>query len=185
MVPLLMLQNGPDASASVSRSTAGTAAEAAHRPPAHHATFRDFRRTTRHATHRAGRPAGQTPVVIASAPVRDVVPTTTSTVPATTTTTVPPTTTTTTTTLPTPVAGDQVQVSGIVTYYDHPAGRCASPWLPFGTVVRITNPANGLSVTCVVDDREADRSRSIDLSTATFAELAPLWQGVIYARLSW
>ena len=72
-----------------------------------------------------------------------------------------------------------------VTYYDHPAGHCASPWLPFGTVVRITNPANGLTVTCEVDDREADRDRSIDLSTATFAELAPLWQGVVYAQLSW
>jgi rare lipoprotein A len=78
-----------------------------------------------------------------------------------------------------------VQTSGIVTYYDHPAGYCASPWLPFGTVVRITNPANGLTVTCVVNDREADRARSIDLSTATFAELAPLSQGVIDARLSW
>ena len=62
----------------------------------------------------------------------------------------------------------------MVTYYAHPAGGCASPWLPFGTVVRVTNPANGASVTCVVDDREADRARSIDLATATFAEIAPL-----------
>ena len=78
-----------------------------------------------------------------------------------------------------------VQSSGVVTYYDHPAGRCASPWLPFGTVVRVTNPANGATVTCTVDDREADTERSIDLATATFAELAPLSQGVIDARLSW
>ncbi len=78
-----------------------------------------------------------------------------------------------------------VETTGAVTYYDHPAGRCASPWLPFGTVVRVTNPANGATVTCTVDDREADTARSIDLATATFAELAPLSQGVIDARLSW
>jgi len=52
-------------------------------------------------------------------------------------------------------------------------------------VVRVTNPANGATVTCTVDDREADTARSIDLATATFAELAPLSQGVIDARLSW
>ncbi len=74
---------------------------------------------------------------------------------------------------------------GQVTYYAHPAGQCASPWLPFGTVVRITNPANGASVSCVVNDREADTARAIDLSTVTFAEIAPLGQGVIDARLSW
>ncbi len=74
---------------------------------------------------------------------------------------------------------------GQVTYYAHPAGTCASPYLPFGTVVRVTNPANGASVTCLVNDREADTARSIDLATATFAELAPLSQGVINAQLSW
>ena len=74
---------------------------------------------------------------------------------------------------------------GQVTYYAHPAGTCASPWLPFGTVVRVTNPANGASVTCVVNDREADTARAIDLATATFAEIAPLSQGVIDAELSW
>lgn len=74
---------------------------------------------------------------------------------------------------------------GQVTYYDHPAGTCASPWLPFGTVVRITNPANGASVSCVVNDREQDTARAIDLATATFAEIAPLSQGVIDAELSW
>ena len=104
--------------------------------------------------------------------------------PPTTTTTVPPTTTT-TTTVELAVAGDNVQTRGDVTYYAHPAGRCASPWLPFGTVVSITNPANGATVTCVVDDREADKARSIDLATSTFAEMAPLSQGVVYAILRW
>ena len=72
-----------------------------------------------------------------------------------------------------------------MTYYARPPGHCASPWLPFGTVVSITNPGNGATVTCLVDDREADKSRSIDLATATFAEIAPLSQGVVYAILRW
>ncbi len=97
------------------------------------------------------------------------------------TATVPPTTTT---TAPTPSATGSVHY-GQVTYYAHPAGTCASPFLPFGTVVRVTNPANGLSVTCLVNDREADTARSIDLATATFALLAPLSQGVINAQLTW
>ncbi|MGH9080864.1 MAG: septal ring lytic transglycosylase RlpA family protein [Acidimicrobiales bacterium] len=101
-------------------------------------------------------------------------------------TTAPPTTTTTTTTA-TSVA---VVVSGSlhygqVTYYEHPAGTCASPWLAFGTVVQVTNPANGSSVSCVVNDREADTDRSIDLATSTFAEIAPLSQGVVDAQLRW
>jgi hypothetical protein len=37
----------------------------------------------------------------------------------------------------------------------------------------------------MVDDREADTARSIDLATATFAQIAPLWQGVVDARLIW
>ena len=80
---------------------------------------------------------------------------------------------------------DAVAAVGQVTYYAHPAGECASPWLPLGTVVRITNPANDASVSCVVNDREADTERAIDLSTATFAEIAPLGQGVIDAQLRW
>ena len=147
-------------------------------------------------------PAHPDAVVIASAPVRSVVSTTTTSPPAPATTTTAPRvaptttttpapvvrivpTTTTTTTTTAPPAGTHVQTVGVVTYYDHPAGRCASPWLPFGTVVQVTNPANGATVTCIVDDREADTARSIDLATGTFALIAPLWQGVVDARLSW
>jgi hypothetical protein len=103
--------------------------------------------------------------------------------PTTTPVTAPPTTTTTSPPAATAAAGPVRY--GQVTYYDHPAGRCASPFLPFGTVVQVTNTANGASASCVVDDREADTARSIDLATATFAELAPLSQGVIDAQLSW
>lgn len=119
-----------------------------------------------------------------------MVSTTPATSPAgasTTTTTAPPAPAV----VPGPPATERLAVTGSihtegqVTYYEHPAGTCASPWLPFGTVVRVTNPANGASVTCVVDDREADTARSIDLATDSFAEIAPLSQGVVDAELSW
>jgi hypothetical protein len=106
--------------------------------------------------------------------------------PTTTAVTAPPTTTTTAPAAAATEASDSgAGGNGQVTYYGHPAGTCASPWLPFGTVVEITNPANGASVSCVVNDREADTTRSIDLATSTFAEIAPLSQGVIDAQLSW
>ena len=175
VAPLLALHGSGDASAAPDRPVAAGGAG-----------------PTSHRTSGAERPA---PVTIAEAPVRQVTattlppPTTTSTVPPTTTTTSSPPTTTTTTTTTAPVAQatatGAVRTTGAVTYYDHPAGRCASPRLPFGTVVWVTNPANGATVTCTVDDREADTERSIDLATATFAELAPLSQGVIDATLSW
>jgi rare lipoprotein A len=121
-------------------------------------------------------------------PASAVAPGTTTTVPVpTTTTTTEPAPTTTTTTRPV-LAAAGAERTGIVTYYDDPGGpgTCASPTLPFGTVVTITNPANGASLSCRVNDREADTARQIDLDTASFAELAPLSQGVIDdARLSW
>ncbi len=106
-------------------------------------------------------------------------------VPPTTTTTAPPPPTTTTTAPPAPTPPSGPVYWGQVTYYGAAPGTCASPWLPFGTVVTVTNPANEESVTCVVNDREADTARAIDLATATFAEIAPLSQGVIDAEVSW
>lgn len=106
-------------------------------------------------------------------------------VPPTTTTTAPPPPTTTTAAPPAPTPPSGPVYWGQVTYYGAAPGTCASPWLPFGTVVTVTNPANEESVTCVVNDREADTARAIDLATATFAEIAPLSQGVIDAEVSW
>jgi rare lipoprotein A len=133
---------------------------------------------------------GPLPAAAPSSTSASAAPVTAAPTPVPTTVPSPPTTTT-TTAPPAPASavdtdsGAAVTTEGQVTYYAHPAGGCASPWLPFGTVVRITNPANGASVTCVVNDREADTERSIDLATDTFAEIAPLGQGVIDAELSW
>ncbi len=185
IAPLLLIHGGTDAAASSASARPSSATARSWAGPGDAAT----------SAHSVAAAAGA--VSIADSPVRNDVATTTTAVPApttttttrvpTTTTTVAPTTTTTstTTTRPAPVAGSSVQTTGSVTYYDHPAGTCASPRLPFGTVVEVTNPANGASVTCVVDDREEDTARSIDLATASFAQIAPLGQGVVNAQLRW
>ena len=61
----------------------------------------------------------------------------------------------------------------------------AHPWLPFGTVVTVTNIANGETVQVVINDRGPFGGRIIDLSDEAFARIAPLSQGVCQVRLSW
>jgi rare lipoprotein A (peptidoglycan hydrolase) len=61
----------------------------------------------------------------------------------------------------------------------------ASPWLPFGTRVTVTNLATGLSVTVVINDRGPFGGRIIDLSPEAFSKIAPLGQGVCQVRLTW
>ncbi|HZD17273.1 MAG TPA: ubiquitin-like domain-containing protein [Actinomycetota bacterium] len=61
----------------------------------------------------------------------------------------------------------------------------AHPWLPFGTVVTVTNLANGKSVQVVISDRGPFGGRIIDLSDEAFVRIAPLGQGVCQVRLTW
>jgi rare lipoprotein A (peptidoglycan hydrolase) len=147
-------------------------------------------------------PVSPTPAATA-APVAHVVEvTTTTTAPVSTTTTAPPppsaspvsatavaAASTTTTTEPPPAiaAGSRNQETGEATWYSEaPAGYCASPNLPFGTVVHVTNNANGESTTCTVDDRMAPSpNRIVDLSTANFSQIANLSQGVIAVTITW
>jgi rare lipoprotein A len=76
--------------------------------------------------------------------------------------------------------------AGLASWYGSPAGTCASPTLAFGTVVQVTDVSSGASVRCTVDDREAHNpGRIIDLSPATFSQLAGLSVGLIEVRLSW
>ena len=115
---------------------------------------------------------------------------TTSATPAPTTTTppkpAPPPPTTApapTTTVPPPPAHS---ATGEASWYNAPAGTCASPDLAFGTVVTVTDLATGASVHCTVDDREADNpGRVIDLAPATFSQLASTSAGLIEVRLTW
>jgi Lytic transglycolase len=129
-------------------------------------------------------------------------PTTTSTAPPVTTTTLaprittttapppapppppPPPPTTTTTTAPPAPANHEV---GQATWYAAaPAGYCASPTLPFGTVLTVVNSATGASTVCTVDDREAaGYPRVVDLSPQGFSQIADLGQGVVSVTISW
>ncbi len=74
---------------------------------------------------------------------------------------------------------------GRASWYAHPGYTAASPWLPFGTVVRVTDLANGRSVTVVINDRGPFGGGVIDLSNEAFAALAPLSQGICQVRLTW
>ncbi|TMK83342.1 MAG: septal ring lytic transglycosylase RlpA family lipoprotein, partial [Actinobacteria bacterium] len=61
----------------------------------------------------------------------------------------------------------------------------ASPWLPFGTRVTVTNLANGRSVAVVINDRGPFGGRIIDLSQEAFSRIAPLGAGVCQVRIAW
>jgi hypothetical protein len=84
-----------------------------------------------------------------------------------------------------PASGTQV---GEASWYSFAPGSgltAAHPWLPFGTVVTVTNLANGKSVQVVINDRGPFGGRIIDLSDEAFARIAPLGQGVCQVRLTW
>jgi|SRR5947208_3423608 len=103
-----------------------------------------------------------------------------TTVHRTTTTTRRPAPTTTTTTRP---AHD---MSGGASWYDAPTGSCAMRDAPKGTVVHVTNLANGKSTTCTVSDYGPTmQDRIIDLSKGSFAQIADPSQGVIQVRVTW
>jgi uncharacterized protein YabE (DUF348 family) len=83
------------------------------------------------------------------------------------------------------VHGSQV---GEASWYSFAPGNgftAAHPWLAFGTVVTVTNLANGRTVQVVINDRGPFGGRAIDLSDQAFARLAPLSQGVCQVRLTW
>jgi rare lipoprotein A (peptidoglycan hydrolase) len=96
------------------------------------------------------------------------------------TTTTRPKPTTTTTTAP------KNEQSGPASWYQAANGTCAHKTLPFGTIVTVTNVANGASVQCRVADRGPyEGDRIIDLDKETFAQIAPTGTGVISVRITW
>lgn len=78
--------------------------------------------------------------------------------------------------------------TGEASWYSFAPGSgftAAHPWLPFGTVVTVTNLANGKSIQVVINDRGPFGGRIIDLSEEAFSALASLGTGVIDVRLNW
>jgi hypothetical protein len=121
-------------------------------------------------------------------PKPKVVVTTTTAKPKPTTTTTakpkpPPTTTTTAAAPPAPTNRQE----GGASFHDYAvASTCAHRSLPFGTVLTVTNLANGKQATCTVNDRGPYvAGRIIDLSRTTFGQLAPVSSGVIQVSIEW
>ncbi|MGZ6885486.1 MAG: G5 domain-containing protein [Acidimicrobiia bacterium] len=87
-----------------------------------------------------------------------------------------------------PVSAGHFSQEGTATWYQSHAGpgACAHLTLPFGTIVTITNLANGRTAQCRVGDRgpQAWTGHIIDLNPDVFSQLAPLGTGTIHVRLS-
>lgn len=59
---------------------------------------------------------------------------------------------------------------------------CASNQYKFGTELRVTNPKNGKSVVCRVNDR-IGKSGRIDLTKSAFQKIAPLSAGIVKVQI--
>ena len=77
--------------------------------------------------------------------------------------------------------------SGLATWYSIGGLTSASTTLPFGTVVKVTNTANGRSVNVVIRDRGpyAGPDRIIDLSPTAFSQIGGLGTGILSVQLQW
>jgi uncharacterized protein YabE (DUF348 family) len=78
------------------------------------------------------------------------------------------------------------QATGDATWYDPPWSglTAASPWIPFGTPVLVTDLATGRAVIVVIDDRGPFApGRIIDLSPEAFSVLSPLGRGVLHVSI--
>ena len=69
--------------------------------------------------------------------------------------------------------------------FDDREMTAASPWLPFGKRIRVTNIANGRSVTVRITDRgpHPRLGRGLDLSTAAAREIGLIRPGVAPVRI--
>lgn len=78
---------------------------------------------------------------------------------------------------------------GKASWYDHPGSdpmTAAHRTLPFGTMVTVTNLANGKSVTVRINDRGPFvEGRIIDLNRPAFQKIAPTSAGVLRVRINW
>jgi hypothetical protein len=196
VAPLLLLQHG---SAHAPRVATGSGRVTSH-DTRHHASFYSVVLPSQNVKYESAAAASSTPQTTSpvtsststtalpttvdpvvprqTAAVKAGAPQTTTVAPRVTPVTVPAAAAPTT-------AGAEEQ--GQATWYAAaPAGMCASPTLPFGTVLTVTNVVTGASTTCTVDDREqAGYPRVVDMSPSGFAQLAEPSQGVVDVKISW
>lgn len=188
--PLLLLHGSTQQTTAAARSSrhGSGAGAAASRDPSQLVGYRadstvpDMRLATVPATTTTAPPPSTTTT---TAPPPSTTSTTAAPPPTTTTTAPPPSTTT--TAAPVATAAPAHSATGQATWYaQSPPGGCASPTLPFGTSLEVTDLANGATTTCVVDDREAPNpGRVLDMSYSGFSQLADPSQGVITVTISW
>lgn len=213
MVPLLLCSGllfAPVLAARVNRGSRDASAEATRLSAADLArstSVRAARGTPRHAAGAIPTSAAASGVVLVEAAAAPAVPvtapaappttvrvqaqpTTTHTHPPTTpapkpsTTTTKPRPTTTTTAAPKAYANGQ---GGRASWYAAAvSGGCAHRTLPKGTVVKVTNTANGVSTLCTVNERGPYvDGRIIDLSRPDFDKVAGSHVGVIDVMIEW
>jgi hypothetical protein len=193
VAPLLLLQHGSAHAARVPTGTSRAIAHDARRGSALYSVVLPTQMMRYEAAHEAA-------TTTTTAPPTTAPPVTPSTTPAATPkltpaveqASAPVTTTTVAPKVPAPVTAARSTAagrseSGQATWYGAaPPGRCASPTLPFGTVLTVTNVATGARTTCTVDDREqAGYPRVVDMSPSGFAQLASTSQGVVDVTISW
>lgn len=76
--------------------------------------------------------------------------------------------------------------TGGASWYTQPGMMAAHRTLPLGTVVRVTNLANGKQVTVTIRDRGPYvDGRIIDLSDAAFSQLSPQSRGVLNVKIEY
>ncbi len=76
--------------------------------------------------------------------------------------------------------------TGKASWYHQPGLMAAHRSLPFGTIVRVTNLANGKQVTVTIRDRGPYvDGRVIDLSDTAFTQLSPTSRGVLNVKVEW
>lgn len=75
--------------------------------------------------------------------------------------------------------------TGLASWYAYTGTlSAASPWLPMGSYVKVTNKENGKSVIVKINDRGPfGNGRIIDLDKVAFAKIAGLGQGVINVKM--
>ncbi len=89
---------------------------------------------------------------------------------------------------PEPVASETRSQTGQASYYYHPEDgmTAAHRTLALGTVVTVTNRANGKSVSVTINDRGPYiEGRIIDLNEPAFTQIAAKSSGVIDVRITW